>query len=92
MFPDVLDKIEANGKQECFITLKDHKQNFDNQKVWLINLSKNEIRKLSKVISGRCEKELRMKLMLNQWQSTSSMIEWFETSTLAPPTSTAVTG
>ena len=31
---NVLDKMEANGKQERFIALKDHKQNFDNnQKV-----------------------------------------------------------
>ena len=24
----VLDKIEINAKQKCFITLKDHKENF----------------------------------------------------------------
>ena len=40
----VLDKMEINGTGNCFITLKDHKENFANRPtVRLINPAKNEI-------------------------------------------------
>ena len=63
----VLDRIHVNGTNNCFITLKDHKDNFENNpKTRLINPAKNEIgrksfwtkstwpfKKNSKLTSGR---------------------------------------
>ena len=40
-----------NGKQNCFITLKYHKPNFQNNpKVKLLNPAKNELGRISKTI------------------------------------------
>ena len=46
---NILDKIEINGTSNSFITLKDHKENFTkNPMTRLINLSKNEVGRISK--------------------------------------------
>ena len=46
---NILDRTQVNGKEECFITLKDHKQNFENNATTrLINPVKNEIGRISK--------------------------------------------
>ena len=75
---DVLDKIQINGKEECFITLKDHKINFENNPTTrLINPAKNEIGRISKVIIANINKKLRKSLKLQQWNSNSSVINWF---------------
>ena len=48
---DILNRMLTNGKNQCFITLKDHKPNFKNNlKVRLINPGKNEIGQISKNI------------------------------------------
>ena len=68
----------TNGKNECFITLKDHKPNFkNNPKVRLINLEKNEIGRISKNILDKINHQLRDSLRINQWKDTSEVIEWF---------------
>ena len=68
----------TNGKNECFITLKDHKPNFkNNPKVRLINLEKNEIGRISKNILDKINHQLRDSLRINQWKDTSGVIEWF---------------
>ena len=47
----VLDRMDKNGTNNCFITLKDHKENFQNNPTTrLINPAKNEIGRISKVI------------------------------------------
>ena len=47
----MLDKMEVNGTSNCFITIKDHKDNFQNNLTTrLINPAKNEIGRISKVI------------------------------------------
>ena len=39
---NILDRIQVNGKEECFVTLKDHKPSFENNATArLINLAKN---------------------------------------------------
>ena len=49
---DILNRMPTNGKNECFITFKDHKPNFKNHpKVRLINSAKNEIGRISKTSS-----------------------------------------
>ena len=40
-----------NGKNNCFITLKDHKENFlNNPRTRLLNPAENELGKISKAI------------------------------------------
>ena len=47
----IIDRIEINGKGNSFITLKDHKENFQNHPTTrLINPAKNEIGRISKAI------------------------------------------
>ena len=41
---DVLSRMEKNGSNNCFVTLKDHKANFENHPTTrLINPAKNKI-------------------------------------------------
>ena len=48
---EVIKRIFVNGKQNCFITLKDHKPNFQNNPtVRLLNPAKNELGRISKNI------------------------------------------
>ena len=76
----IADKMEVNANNGCFVTLKDHKENFaNNPKTRLINPAKNEIGRISKVILDNINKELLKKLKLNQWKSTGSAIDWFKT-------------
>ena len=72
------DKIEKMKKREAFISLKDHKENFENNpKCRLINPAKSESGKLSKIILDEINSNLRQKLNLNQWRNTKQVIEWF---------------
>ena len=75
---NILDRIQVNGKEECFITLKDHKPQFENNATArLINPAKNEIGRISKVILENINKELRNKLQLKQWNNKTAVINWF---------------
>ena len=75
----ILDKMEINAKNDCFITLKDHKENFlNNPKTRLINPAKNETGRISKVILDKINKELIKKLSINQWKNDISVINWFK--------------
>ena len=68
---DILDRIQVNSEQECFITLKDHKPNFkSNETTRLINSAKNEIKIISEVLLENLNKELRNELQLQQQLST----------------------
>ena len=63
----MLQHMDIEGESNCFITLKDHKENFQNNpSVRLINLAKNELRRLSKFIIQAVNKELRHEVNLNQ--------------------------
>ena len=63
----MLQRMDIDGASNCFITLKDHKENFQNNpSVRLINLAKNELRRLSKFIIQAVNKELRHEVNLNQ--------------------------
>jgi hypothetical protein len=65
-------------KGEAFIYLKDHKENFENnRKCRLINPAKRESGKLSKVILDKINSNLRQKLNSNQWRNTQQVISWF---------------
>ena len=69
----------VNGKQDCFITLKDHKPNFQNNPtVRLLNPAKNELSRISKTILDKINENLYNSLYLNQWKNTQEVIDWLK--------------
>ena len=71
----------VNGKQNCFITLKDHKPNFQNNPtVRLLNTAKTELGRISKTTLDKINANLRISLHLNQWKNTQEVINWFKDS------------
>ena len=73
------DRIESLPKTDAFITLKDHKQNFNSQpKCRLINPTKTEIGVISSKILKRINGEVRRKTNLKQWSNSNQTIEWFK--------------
>ena len=75
----VLDRMDQSGSNDCFITLKDHKDNFQNNPTTrLINPAKNEIGRISKVILDKINCSLKQKLGVNQWKSSQMVIDWFK--------------
>ena len=77
-YKEVLQRIGINDESNCFITLKDHKENFQNNpSVRLLNPAKIELGRLSKFIIQAVSKELRHKLNMSQWKNTEDDINWF---------------
>ena len=69
------DRIESLSQTLAFITLKDHKENFRTSHPFrLINPSKSELGKVSKVILENVNKNLVKTLNVNQWTNTESVI------------------
>ena len=76
---DLQDRVFETTKREPFITVKDHKVNFQqNTKCRLINPSKPEIGKISKQITAKINSIIREKTGLKQWKNTDSVIDWFK--------------
>lgn len=76
---DIMKRMEINSDNNCFFTLKDHKENFNNNPTTrLINPAKNELGRISKTILQHINKTLRTNLKLNQWNNTANVIKWFE--------------
>ena len=74
----LLKGMQTNGEHNCFISLKDHKENFQNNAtVRLINPAKSELGIISKLILERINKIIRENLQLKQWKNTSTVIHWF---------------
>ena len=70
------DKLNIMAKQQCFVTIKDHKPDFrTNPKYRLLNPTKSELGKLSKHILQTVNTELRNKIKVKQWQNSSEVIE-----------------
>ena len=60
------------------VKLKDHKDNFrSNPSCHLINPSKSEICKVSKILSDNINKNFLSQLKYNQWKNASEVIHWF---------------
>ena len=76
---NIEDRMECLAKQQAFITLKDHKENFKNNPTCrLINPAKSEMGLVSKQILERIITEMRSTTLLNQWKNTSLVIKWFK--------------
>ena len=73
---EILAQMDSNSKNTCFITLKDHKENFlNNPTVRLINPAKNELGRINKAILDNINKRLCTSLNINQWKNTTCVIE-----------------
>ena len=74
-----LSQITDNLSKEAFVTLKDHKENFEtNPKYRLINPAKSELGKISKIILDDINTQIRNATGLNQWKNSLSVIDWFK--------------
>ena len=79
------NRIDSLAEKECFITLKDHKPNFDNNPTSrLINPAKSEIGIISKKILERINAKIVAATRVNQWQSSDAVIAWFKDITNKP--------
>ena len=73
------DRIDRMAPREAFVTLKDHKENFQNSTACrLINPAKSELGKISKVILEKIVKQLTEKTSVKLWRSTQSVLDWFD--------------
>ena len=69
----------TTSNRQRFISLKDHKANFqNNQPCRLLNPTKCELGKVSKKILEKIINIVREKTKFNQWKNTKSLIDWFE--------------
>ena len=74
-----LNRMFINGMNNCFITLKDHKENFlNNPKTRLLNPAKNELGRISKAILDKINLNLRNTTKANQWKNTNDVINRFK--------------
>ena len=72
------DRIETIARNEPFLKLKDHKDNFKNNlPCRLLVPSKSEIGHISKKFLDRINSDLRKKLKFNQWKNTTEVTSWF---------------
>ena len=73
------ERIEQYNQNQSFITLKYHKENFQNDpKCRLINPAKSETEIVSKHYIDQINKSIREKLNVNQWRNTQAVITWLE--------------
>ena len=68
---EVIKKMFINGNQNCFITLKDHKPNFQNTPTVRLG-------RIIKTILDKINVNLGNSLHLNQWKNTQEVIDWFK--------------
>lgn len=72
------DRIDQLAEKEVFITLKDHKPNFENNPTCrLISPTKSEIGHVSKVILSKLVASVVESTGLNLWKSTREVLEWY---------------
>ena len=72
------DRVEAMARRDAFITLKDHKPNFNNALTCrLINPTKSKIRKVAEQILQKIVKNTALATKVNLWRNTRSVLEWF---------------
>ena len=75
---NISERIENTAQKQAFVTIKDHKHNFEaNTKCRLINPTKSEMGRVSKVMLDRINNDIRCKIGVNQWKDTSAVLKWF---------------
>ena len=75
---EIDDRIEKMKETQTYITVKDHKEDFPHKiSCRLINPSKSDIGKISKIILDRINQKLVTSTSANQWKNTQSVIDWY---------------
>ena len=75
---DLDDRIEQYAEKDAFITLKDHKENFENNpKCRLLNPAKSEIGVISSQLLKRINNDLRGTLTVQQWKNSTDVLNFF---------------
>ena len=75
-FNNIIDRVNVNAEFNCFITIKDHKENFLNQpKVRLINQARNQLGRISKKILDNINMTLFHATKISQCKSMVSAIK-----------------
>ena len=76
---NIANCIEPMPETPAFISLKDHKKNFNsNPQCRLINPAKSNLGKVSKTILDRINNNIRTQTRSNQWRNTDDTIQWFK--------------
>jgi ethanolamine utilization protein EutQ (cupin superfamily) len=76
---ELSDRVEVLAQKQAFITLKDHKPNFNNNtQCRLINPTKSEIGSISKQILDKINNTVIEKTGLLVWKNSHSVINWFK--------------
>ena len=74
----IADRMDVMAKREAFLTLKDHKENFEEKlPCRLINPTKTEMGIVSKRILDDINRKLRAKLDVTLWKNTAEVLAWF---------------
>ena len=74
----VLNRIELNRENNCYIILKACKKNFTNDPTTrLMNPAKNEFASISKVVLDQINANIGEMLTLYQWKDMEAVINWF---------------
>lgn len=74
----ISNRIEPMAQSKAFISLKDHKDNFENHpQCRLINPAKSNLGKVSKSILDRINTDIRNETRSNQWRNSDDTISWF---------------
>ena len=72
------DEIEKMQDSECYITVKDHREDFPQEiPCRLINPSKSDIGKLSKIILDKTNSDVRPSVQVNQQKNSQALVKWF---------------
>ena len=67
---EIDDRLYCTSKRDCFITVKDHKQQFmNNPKFRLLNPTKSELGKVSKQMLTKIITEVKTKSHLLKWKN-----------------------
>ena len=76
---EISKRVETIAHTEAYITLKDHKENYENRpQCRLINPAKSNIGKISKIELQKINTLIREKTKLEQWRCTSDPLNWFK--------------
>ncbi len=76
---NIAEKVQKYSGNECFVTFKDHKENFHvKPECRLINPAKSEVGKISKQILEGIVTDLKEKSGLNLWKNNENVLGWFK--------------
>ena len=76
---DIAGRMDVMARRKSFITLKDHKEHFENSlPCRLINPAKSEMGRVSKQILDGINGRLKRRLDVTLWKNSAAVISWFQ--------------